>query len=581
MKKMTLAVVAVFIILASTNAHAWAVLICNFSPLSVGVYSYKVSPEFQVYGPWMPPASATSASRLKWDTGDFNSWPVSLYIAGWEKLVQANQFGSNALQNTIIVVGEDGVPACRNWIGGIDESWCDSAEQITRVETVWVEQCLVTPSLSVPVDCPKQRLITTPDFDGDGVTDCWDNCVVTPNAGQQDFDNDDLGDACETDADIDGDGLVNTNDNCPYTPNPLQTNSDGVGDGGDACDADDDNDGVLDAEPDNCPFDWNPWQENLHDLDDEGDVCDPDDDNDTILDISDNCPTIQNVNQIDTDGDGIGDRCDGERDGDGILNNDDNCPWTYNPGQENTDGDWMGDACDEDIDNDLVRNDAPDNCPFNVNPDQADLDLDGIGDACDGDLDGDGKANDSDNCPLVANPSQDDTDGDLAGDACDEDDDADGILDAAPDNCPLIPNVDQIDTDSDGKGDACDGDLDGDGVANETDNCQQIANSGQANFDGDPHGDACDNDADADYVMDESDLCLFSALGEAVTSDGCSIEQLAPCEGPRGTSNEWKNRGSYLSSSIRVIDSFRKQGLISKREAKALWRQANKSECGE
>jgi len=569
-------VVAVFIILASTNTHAFAVLVCNFSPVPVGIDN---GPELDFETVWIPPAWATGASRFKWDVGDINYWNIQLNIASWWILVQNNQLGSNNGQNTFIVVGEDGVPACRNWIFGIDESWCDSPEQITREETLWVEQCMVTPHLSVPVDCPKQHLITTPDDDGDGVTNCWDNCKATPNAGQQNFDNDDLGDACETDADIDRDGWGNTYDNCPHIPNTHQTNSDGVGDGGDACDADDDNDGVLDT-VDNCPIDWNPGQENLLPWDEQGDACDDDDDKDGTLDEYDNCPATQNFDQRDTDGDGIGDSCDGERDGDGIANDYDNCPWSYNPGQENTDGDWMGDACDEDIDNDLVRNDAPDNCPFNVNPDQADLDLDGIGDACDGDLDGDGKANDSDNCPLVANLSQDDTDGDLAGDACDEDDDADGILDAAPDNCPLIPNVYQIDTDSDGQGDACDGDLDGDGVANETDNCPQVANSGQANFDGDPHGDACDSDADADNVIDESDLCLFSALGEPVTSDGCSIEQHVPCEGPMGTSNEWKNRGSYLSASIRVIDSFRKQGLISKQEAKALRRQSNKSECG-
>jgi hypothetical protein len=134
-----------------------------------------------------------------------------------------------------------------------------------------------------------------------------------------------------------------------------------------------------------------------------------DSDRDGIPNGEDNCPSVANPDQADSEvtqvgcmpsprggctpllheGDGVGDACD-------------NCPAAYNPADENgiqTDGDsdGVGDACDncpqvynprkasgqqEDADQDGVG-DACDNCLFNSNSDQTDSNLDGEGDSCD------------------------------------------------------------------------------------------------------------------------------------------------------------------------------------------------------
>ena len=101
-------------------------------------------------------------------------------------------------------------------------------------------------------------------------------------------------------------------------------------------------------------------------------------DNDGIADESDNCVDIANINQLDTDSDGLGDVCDTDDDGDGVLDSEDNCHLTSNPDQLDTDGDGIGDICDTDDDGDGVE-DSLDNCPLTANPDQTDWNNDGIG----------------------------------------------------------------------------------------------------------------------------------------------------------------------------------------------------------
>jgi len=172
-------------------------------------------------------------------------------------------------------------------------------------------------------------------------------------------------------------------------------------------------DGIPDA-IDNCPTVPNLDQDNS-DTDEHGDACD-------------NCPLIDNPDQSDVDNDGEGDVCDTDRDNDGVPNAADNCPYTANGplagpnDQLDTDGDGDGDVCD--------------NCPTTPNPNQSDIDGDGHGDVCD-------------NCPNHANPDQDDPANDCNAngvpDPCDIDAGVlhDCNLDGKPDECvvPLSANV--------------------------------------------------------------------------------------------------------------------------------------------
>jgi hypothetical protein len=82
-------------------------------------------------------------------------------------------------------------------------------------------------------------------------------------------------------------------------------------------------------------------------------------DGDGSPDSEDNCPTVPNQDQSDSNLDGAGDSCEpktGDTDGDTISDHEDNCPDTANYSQSDWDSDTIGDACDDDIDGDLLIN---------------------------------------------------------------------------------------------------------------------------------------------------------------------------------------------------------------------------------
>ena len=87
---------------------------------------------------------------------------------------------------------------------------------------------------------------------------------------------------------------------------------------------------------------------------------------------------------------------------------------------------------------------------------------------------------------------------------------------------------------------------------------------------------------DGDGVLNNDDGFEFTPLDETIDpSNRCTIDKLVPCDGPRGTIEEWKNHGKYVSTMAHTTKDWVNEGLITDKERSLIMEDALASDCGQ
>jgi cyclophilin family peptidyl-prolyl cis-trans isomerase len=230
----------------------------------------------------------------------------SPYVLSMAKTMQPNTAGSQFFIVDSDAVGADGTPGTPhlNGVHTVFGKVIDGTSVVDSISEIATGQ-YDRPVVDIVIEQAIMISGADVDLDSDGINNDADNCPDDANPNQEDFDNDNMGDACDDDNDND---LVNNSDDA--FPFDVNEQSDFDGDGiGDNADADDDNDGLNDTQD---AFDNDANETTDTDEDGIGNNADADDDGDGIVDESDNCPLVANADQADADNDGIGTACDAD-----------------------------------------------------------------------------------------------------------------------------------------------------------------------------------------------------------------------------------------------------------------------------
>lgn len=88
-----------------------------------------------------------------------------------------------------------------------------------------------------------------------------------------------------------------------------------------------------------------------------------------------------------------------------------------------------------------------------------------------------------------------------------------------------------------------------------------------------------DRDGDGIADAEEECSCRDTPVGHIVNAQGCSLQQLCPCEAPLGRT-AWKNQKEYVSCVSGAAEEFVAEGLLTKEQQKSIVRQAQRASCG-
>ncbi len=268
----------------------------------------------------------SGTNRVVFSGDNSVSWDDIKISVGPHETLQEYDNGSDTMSGKSLNIGENTVTWTATDAGGNQTV----ASQVITIEDT-TNPVVVTQNITITLDINGEASIMPAQINNNSTDNCG---IATLVLDKEDFTAADTGDNTVTLTVTDIHGNVNTDTALITVINP-----------------DIDGDGVNN-DIDNCPSIANTDQLDT-DNDGNGNVCDDDDDNDGTTDTGDAFP-LDPTEDTDTDGDGTGDNEDTDDDGDGVPDTEDTFPLDENESTD-TDGDGTGDNADTDDDKTVYR----------------------------------------------------------------------------------------------------------------------------------------------------------------------------------------------------------------------------------